>query len=432
MRPTRSNRRPRRVALYATASVILGAGLACTPRPPPTLHALAESYVRVSLQLAQHQPNLVEAWTGPAAWRQGARVPVEGLRTEVERLAAQADATSPAEIDPTEVPRLTYLRGQLRALTLVTRRLLGESTRFDEELRLGFGRGLPDNVAHQIAAARATLDRELAGPGTLAERYLTFRRQFVVPEARVDRVLAAAIDACRVATIGHVGLPENQRVDLEFDPSIGWDAYAEYLGDHHTRVKVSSRQGRDVARLLRLACHETYPGHHLQHVLIDDALVKGRTWIEFQMTPAFGPHLLVTEGAAEAGADLAFPEPARTALYRDRLLPLAGLLQLVEQAPRLARVEGLVRTLELGVPAIIGAYLDGVMPSASAIDALATQTLVPAPERFLAFAERHRAAAVVYPIGRMAITRWLEQDRADADRWRRLQDIFTRAPFALD
>ena len=76
---------------------------------------------------------------------------------------------------------------------------------------------------------------------------------------------------------------------------------------------------------LRLACHEGYPGHHVQFMLIDDELAGRRGWREFELTPAFGRHLLVTEGAAEAGAEMAFPLESRVALYRDVLLPIAGL-----------------------------------------------------------------------------------------------------------
>ena len=60
-------------------------------------------------------------------------------------------------------------------------------------------------------------------------------------------------------------------------------------------------------------------------MLIDDELAGRRGWHEFELTPAFGRHLLVTEGAAEAGADMAFPFEPRVALYRDVLLPIAGL-----------------------------------------------------------------------------------------------------------
>jgi hypothetical protein len=371
----------------------------------------------------------VDAWTGSDALRPGARVAVPALRASLDELIGRADAVQLGDLDPTEGPRLTYLRGQLRALSLVTRRLLGETTSFAEELGASFGRIVEVDLS-AMTRAHAALDAELAGITPLPERYWAFRRQFLIPEEHVDRVLKAAIDACRAATAPHLALPGDERVDIEFDPTIEWDAYAQYSGNHYTRLKIAGRRGHDVAALLHLACHETYAGHHTQHVLVDDALVKGRGWVEFQLSPAFGPHLFISEGAAEATVDLALPEHARAALYRGTLLTLAGLA--TKDAERLARVESLAATLESGIPSIVARYLDNQASEESTIAALSSEALIAAPERFLAFAERHRVAAVVYPLGKAAVSQWLAGETDEPQRWLRIRDIFTRKPFTID
>ena len=417
------------IGLVLVAVATLAAS--CSPRRPPgTLHDLAEAYVRLTLQLAQHRPNLVDAWTGPPAWRPGPRVPVAELRDTLDDLASRAERLRPGDLDPTEGPRLAYLRGQLRALSLITRRLLGESTRFDDEVRLAFGRAIPPSSDAEAARVRAALENELEGPEPLVERYHRFRRRFVIADEQVDRVLASAIEACRAATAAHITLPADEHIEVHFDPSLEWDGYARYAGGHRTRITIAGREGHDVAGLLHLACHETYAGHHLQQVLIDDALVRGRSWIEFQLTPAFGPHLLIAEGAAEAAVDLALPHAARAAIYRDRLLPLAKLP--ATDAERLARIESLAAALDMTVPPIVARYLDSETPPADAAVALRASALMPSPDRFLAFAARHRTSAVVYPIGKAAVTAWISQGATDAERWRLLQDIFTRRPFSIE
>jgi len=415
--------------LFALASACAWA--ACTPRQPPaSLNSLAEAYVRITLQLAQHRPRLVDAWTGPSTWRPGPRVPVATLRTDLDALIRRAGNVKRSDMDPTEEPRLAYLRGQLRALSLIARRLAGDSPRFAEEVQLSLGRAIPSEDTAQLSQARASLDTEIEGAGPLDERYLSFRHRFVLPEDRVERALSAAIEACRAATTPHVTLPGDQRVVVEFDPSIEWDAYAQYAGNHQTRLKLASRKDHDVASLLHMACHETYAGHHAQHVWIDDALVRGRGWLEFQLTPAFGPHLLITEGAAEAGVDLALPEAARAAVYRDVLLPAAGLP--TTSAERLARVETLAARLEIVVPSIVGRYLDNEATADTTARALGSQALLVSPERFLQFAERQRVAAIVDPIGKAVVADWISRESTEADRWRRLQDLFTRKPFEVE
>jgi len=404
---------------------------ACAPRHPlPALHDLAEAYVRLTLQLAQHRPGLVDAWTGPEAWRPGARLPVEDLRTNLDELVARVEKLRPADLDPTEAPRLSYLRNQLRALSMVTRRLLGESPTFAEEVRFAFGRDLPAVDRARLDEARAALAKEFGGDPAVADQYRSFRRQFVVPPDRTERVLRAAIEACRRATSPHVLLPPDERVDIAFDDSIEWDAYARYAGGHRTELAIARRDGHDVAALLHTACHETYAGHHMQHVFVDDALVKGRAWLEFQLTPAFGAHLLIAEGAAETAVSLALPENTRAAIYRDELLPLAGLP--VKEAQRLARVETLAMTLEASVPGILQRYLDNAATTEATVTALEQEALVPSPERFLAFAERHRSNAVVYPIGKAVVRTWVSRTSRPAEQWRQLQSLFTLKPFTLD
>jgi hypothetical protein len=416
-------------ALFALAGVFVPA--ACARRPPAaTLHELAEQYVRVTLQLAQHRPTLVDAWTGPADWQPGPRVPVTELRVVVDDLLAQTEDLQARRFDPTDAPRVAYLQGQMRALSLVTRRLLGESTGFADEARIDFGRPLPAANTDAVARARARLEQELEGKGTLEQRYTAFRRQFVVDRDRGETVLRAAIDACRAATSAHMVLPPDERISLTFDEAIEWDAYARYRGGHETLVIIGSTGGHDVAALLQLACHETYAGHHAQHILIDDALVKGRGWLEFHLTPSFGPHRLISEGAAEAGVHLALPEEARARIYRDHLLPIAGLP--VREAGRLARVESLAAALDAGIPDTIGRYLDHQLSREEAVERLATEALISSPERFLAFAERHRVGAVVYPVGKTIVSAWVSAGATPDEQWRRLQDLFTRTPFALD
>jgi hypothetical protein len=404
---------------------------ACSSRPAATtLHDLAEQYVRVTLQLAQHRPNLVDAWTGPVSWQPGPRRPVTELQVAVEQLRAKAEALRPQAYDRTEASRIAYLQGQVRALTLITRRLLGESGSFAEEVTLAFGRPLPQPSADAMAKAREAVSRELPGDAPLEERYRRFRRGFMVDSSRTEAVVRAAVEACRTATASYLVLPADEQVALAVDEAIEWDAYAQYLGGHRTLLKIGSPSGHDVAALLRMACHETYAGHHAQHILIDDALVKGRGWMEFHLTPAFGPHRLISEGAAETGVDLALPEETRAAIYRDHLLPLAGLPP--GDASRLAKVETLAATLDAAVAVPVARYLDNQASSADTIRTLATAALLPAPEQFLSFAERHRTNAVVYPIGKAVVSEQVARGTTVDERWRRLQDLFTRTPFTLD
>ena len=400
---------------------------ACAPRPPASLHEIAEAYVRLTLQFAQHQPSLVDAWVGPESWRPGPRVPVAELHATLDELIARIDRAG--NLDRTEHPRRDYLRGQLRALKVVARRLSGESTRFEEELEPALVNilGIPHGI--EWTRERAALEQELPGDGELVDRIAAFRRKFVVSADRVDKVFAAAIDQCRLATTAHIQLPSDESVDARFESTGEWAATAIYQGRHRTRVRVGSRTGHDVAELLHLACHETYPGHHVQHVLIDDALVRGRGWSEFQLAPAFGPHLMITEGWAEAGVELAMPPDMSERVYRETLLPLAGLP--TADADRLARVNAISGLFAIEALPAIAQYLDNKQTADETREQLRTRALILAPDQLIALAERRRAAALMYSASKQAVVLG-ETGLAAPARWRKLHDVFTVTPFTRE
>ncbi len=133
-----------------------------------------------------------------------------------------------------------------------------------------------------------------------------------------------ALDACREAVAPVIELPSDERITIRFHKNMPWDAFARYAGAHRTTIEVNDDGPLDMSRALRLACHEGYAGHHVQHLLLDRVFGE-RRWPELQLTPGFGRHLLFMEGAAEVGADLALPASRRAALYRERLFPAASL-----------------------------------------------------------------------------------------------------------
>lgn len=410
------------LATAAIAAATWGCG---TPTAPaPTLDEVAEGYVRVSLQVAQHDPDLIEDWRGPKDWTPGPRVPVAPLLERVQSL--QRDlmplAASAAGI---ERYRADYLRGQLAALAGAGSRLMGTTLTFDEEARDAVGVPTPfraDSAA--LAAARGALAQILPGDAPLADRHAAYKKALAVPAARIDVVMRAALAACREVTARALDLPADEGIELVLGEGSRWDGFARYLGQHQTRIAINRNAAFDVTRALRLACHEGYPGHHVQYILIDDELVTNRGWTEFGLSPGFGPHLLFAEGTAEAAADAAFPAAERAALYREVLLPAAGLPP--SEAARLVQIEDLIAILEPAIVEVSRAYLDNTITHAVAIERLREEALTQEPEALLAFAERRRSRLLAYPEGRARARMALRRDGlAAVSRW------FGRTPFAL-
>lgn len=397
------------------AGVIAAVALlaACAPAPP-SLDAIAESYVRASLRLAQHQPELVEAWRGPAEWQPGPRVPVAGIAEDIVELQRQLQLRELDVSSANERSRLDHLAGQLRALRFASERLLGRSAGIDDQAREEFDVAFDPFDAARARQVRDRIANLVPGTKPLADRVAALRFATTIPRDRHEPVMQMALAACRNATSRVLRLPPNESVSVVFKPGLEWDGYARYSGHDHSDIEINDGAPLDVSRALRLACHEGYPGHHVQHLLIDRRFAEYR-WPELQLAPGFGRHLLLAEGAAEAGADVALTPAARLALYRNELLPAAGLDPSL--AATLTTVDDALVDLLPVVTDVARQYLASSITQERALERLRDEALVANPAATLAFIERRRARALVYGEGRRVVftmmpTRDLEGLRA--------------------
>lgn len=387
----------RRMLAVHVVMVFAALSAACAA-PHRSLDSVAEGYVRATLQLAQHDPSLVESWRGPADWKPGPRVPVATTAGEIRGLReAINDLGDPA--NGADRARAAYLRAQLQALAFVADRFLGDPASIDDQARNEFGVSFPALDSAAIERTLAELEHLLPGAGALADRVAALRHRTTIPEDRKQAVMQLALDACRDAVAPRIGFPTDERVTMEFRPNMAWDAVARDEGNHHTNIEISDGP-LDLSRAYHLACHEGYAGHHAQYLLID-RIVLERRWHELQLTPAFGPHVLYIEGAAEVGADLALSAEQRTALYRERLMPAAGLP--TNETEALIAVEDRLPSLLPVVTDVARQYLDNTIDRKQAIDRLRNEALIGNPSGTLAFIERRRARALVYGEGRRLV-----------------------------
>lgn len=385
-----------RFALCLTA---LLPAFSCTLRPA-TLDSIAEGYVRTSLKLAQHDPSLVEDWRGPESWRPGPRVPVAQLLEEIGNLERQLAIARSDISSSQEYARGQYLAAQVTALRFAAERQLGRGASIDDQARDEFAITLPPLDEAAIARAHDALNRVVPGAQPLATRIDALRRDTTVPMDRRGLVVGRALEACREPARAVIELPQDERVRGVFHSGLQWDAFARYTGNHVTDLDINDDVTLDVSRAFRIACHEGYPGHHVQHLLID-RLYEERRWPELQLVPGFGPHLLLLEGAAEVGADLALTPAQRDDLYRDRLFPAAGLK--IDRVHTLIQVEELLLELLPVVTDVARQYLDGRLSQERAVERLTNEALLANPQGTLAFIERRRARALVYGEGRRAV-----------------------------
>ncbi len=428
----------RSLALLAVVGLLAGACAATRPgstagSPGPAgdaaMNRLAERYVRLVLAVGQHDADYVDAYYGPAAWREqvtaAGKRPLPEIRGEAAALRDEV-AARPAPAEEVAALRQRFLARQLGALIARVDLLSGVKMTFDEESQALYDAVAPTHGEEHFRALLGRLEAALPGEGPLAARLEEFRRRFYVPADKLDAVFGAAIAECRRRTAGHVELPAGESFEVGYVSDKPWSAYNWYKGGFHSLIEVNSSLPVAIDRAVDLACHEGYPGHHVYNALLEKHLVRDRGWIEFSVYPLFSPQSLIAEGTANFGIEVAFPGTERAVFERDVLFPLAGFDP--AEAERYGRVTALLQGLDYAGNEASRRYLDGKIDAQQAADWLVTYALS-SPERAVQrvrFFDTYRSYVINYNLGRDLVRAWVEAQGGTADRPEQRWDAFVR------
>lgn len=378
---------------------------------------LARSYIRLAAALAERDPDSLDYYYGPAAWVAAAHdhpPPAGEIQSRALDLIKQIEALP-------QTARTRFLAGQLRAIAARAELLKGIRRPFDEEARATFG--LPPASPYDRRKAgeiHAELDRLLPGRGALADRYAEFDRQFLIPDSRLERVIDRALQGCRERTLAHVTLPQGESIRIEYVRNKPWDGYSYYQGSFHSRIEINADFPLTVDRALQLVCHESYPGHHVFNSLIEEQLVRREHRLEWMVEPTFSPQSLLSEALATNAADMVFSTGGRLQFERDVLFPIAGVD--AHDADRYLRVNRLIGELDLVLPEVARAYLNGTIEFERAAEAFKEQAIMSHAEATLKYLNEYRTYMLTYTVGKAMARKCLDQA---SDRWQEFRRLIT-------
>jgi hypothetical protein len=395
------------------------------------MNAVAEPYAHLVLALGQHDPDYVDAFYGPAAWKTQAEKEKKSLDTigaEAAELSATLAKTPDAATSGDEMLKLRreYLQKQISALAARVRILKGEKLKFDDESRALYDAVAPTFSDSHFIQIIAQLEAKIPekGPsrtgGSLWERYEVWRKPFVIPKEKLDTVLQLAIKECRARTLAHVALPPNESFAVEYVTNKPWGGYNWYKGNFHSVIQVNTDLPVFIDRAVDLAAHEGYPGHHVYNSLLEKNLVRDRGWVEFSVYALFTPQSLVAEGTANFGRDVAFPtETERMKFEKEFLFPAAGIDS--KRADEYYAVQDLMKQLDYAVNEAARRLINGEIDESAAVQWLQKYAVMePArAQQRMKFIQRYRSYVINYNLGEDMVRRYIEK-RSGADpekRW---------------
>jgi hypothetical protein len=333
------------------------ATIGCGP-DRPSLDEDARRYVRLAVALGERDPDSLDFYAGPAGAVADIRrdpPPLTAIRRDAGILAGRLGARH--DPDPVERRRVGMLIRDLAAIVARVDLLTGTRQPFDQE-SIGFFGMAPGPIDElRLAAVRSQIADLVGHGGRLVDRYAAFAARFTIPADRLSAVMAAALDACRAATIAQVALPPGEQTRLEFVSDKPWSAFSRYLGGARSVISINTSFRFTIDQALQAACHEGYPGHHTRNTLMTAAGDAAGGWPERSVQLTFSPESLSSEASAMIAADAAFSPDERLRVERDRLFPIAQLAP-AGAAPHL-EVERLVGDLQIAQADVARRYLDG-------------------------------------------------------------------------
>jgi hypothetical protein len=393
--------------------LLVATGCRSAKRDELNLDEVAHRYVRLSVALGEHDPDSIDYYSG-----------AEERVADIQRNAPSAaqinkDATGlllVLEAVKETSERKDYLVQQLRAVACRAAYLAGTKTRFDEEVECSFqmklAREMPEKKIEQV---QKKLSKLLPGKGELAQRHDAFEAGYAVPRAKLPKVMGAAIAACRDQTAKHLSIPKDERFELEYTSDKPWAGFSRYRGGHKSDIAINTDFPLTVDRVLDLACHETYPGHHMFNMLVDDTLVKRDRREEFTAQPTYSPQSFISEGVATLASEIAFTSQERLRIEKEILFPMAGLKP--EGAERYLAVKSLMGELEPAIPIIARRYLDGELEFVRAGEQLERQALMGHYFETLKYMNEFRSYVVTYTYA-PAMLRTFDANADDEQRWK--------------
>jgi hypothetical protein len=380
------------------------------------LERQAEQFVTLALSLGRLHPEEIDAYFGPPGLdvRSAAGGPnLETIRRKARTLLAHIEASTDAS------PRKLKLRRQVQAFDELLDILNTPGARaFDAEALLVYGIELPSGSSRDSARALRALEKLLPGPGSLASRVENFRNQFVVPADRRKAVFERALRECRARTLAKWRLPAGEQLNVEWTRKVG-AAWHRYEGHGRSTLQLNPAAVAYVGSAVDVACHEGYPGHHAQFVVMEARAGARGLAVEDTVVLLRSPISMLREGAANYGGELAFSGGERLAFERDVLFPLAGLDP--ARAEKYREVHRLVDELSPNVAPIARDYRDKRLSPALARRALESSALVSSPESLLRFVDQLGPYVLGYTAARDRIRSYIEQP--GQDRWTALRTV---------
>jgi hypothetical protein len=260
---------------------------------------LARDYLLVALGIGELEDGVVDAYYGPPALRQQAADANQGAAAMANQAAALRSRLNDATDDE---QRRRWLDRQLVGLETIANRLAGVELPYVEEVTRCFDAKPEPTPPEDYARVRSELEELLPGSGDLRERLAQRDARMSIPADRLAAIADWVFADLRAAAAQRWPLPQGESCTFSMVQGQPWAAYNWYDGNLASRIEINTDLPMRAHQLPGVVAHETFPGHHLEHVWHEQRLYRERGYAEVSVQLINTPEAYMSEGLGETGA----------------------------------------------------------------------------------------------------------------------------------
>ncbi len=416
---------PKTIALPGVLVVALAAaGLWASgifSSPQALMEKQAQSYVALALALDQQKEGEVDSYFGPPELLEKAQRNTSTMAEILADAGSLASSIKENTVPETQARAQHLLEKVEQLVTIIETIQVPGKLPFREETNTLYGLSLPtETVSYQEKLDE--LESLLPGRGTLAFKLASWNNRLVIPADKREAVFEAALAECRQRTLAYWSLPTDESLTIEWTRDVQ-AAWHQYEGDNKSTLRINGLTIGLVSGAVDLACHEGYPGHHAQFVLMDNADDAQGIAVEDTVVLLRSPGSVLREGAANAGIGLVFPYAERLAFEQHVLFPIAGLS--ASQAETNLKIHTLVNELSSAVIPVIEEYYNGDNIFNAATFRLEREAMISSPAALLEFVDEYGTYSIGYTVARDMINEHLAS-LPESGRWDKLASLLTQ------
>jgi len=281
----------------------------------------AKNYLSLGLRINKHINGYVEHYYGPSELKKA--IDAEGITSPSKLMQDCKNLRNQIKDQGFEEKRHIFLEKALVAIYTILRKLDGEKLPYLEQVeKLYDFKPImhKDDFFYDLTSQAEEIYK---GDGTLFNRIKTYAQRRAIPQKKIKNLMLKAINIARKRTKDLFPnlLPSNENILLNEVKDKSWAMYNWYLGNYTSRIDVNISGIHYWTGLLNLACHEGYPGHHMESSVRDHLLYSKKGYFETSILMIYTPEMVIHEGMGELAEKILFNSSESNKILLEEFCP---------------------------------------------------------------------------------------------------------------